>query len=58
MTGVFYVLLGFVNLWVALTRSEADWVTFKVWISLPVALVFLFGVILYLLRGVLTKEPT
>jgi intracellular septation protein len=59
MTGAFYVALGIVNIWVAMTHSEADWVTFKVWISLPVALVFLFGVIMYLLRGVLfAKEPS
>jgi intracellular septation protein A len=58
MTGTFYVLLGFANIWVAMTRSESDWVTFKVWIALPLALVFLFGVILYLMRGALTREPT
>jgi intracellular septation protein len=58
MTGAFYALLGFVNIWVALNRSEADWVTFKVWISLPVALVFLFGIIVYLLRGAVSKEPS
>jgi len=58
MTGAFYVLLGFVNIWVALNRSEADWVTFKVWISLPIALVFLFGIIFYLLRGAVGKDPS
>jgi intracellular septation protein len=57
-TGSFYVLLGFANIWVAMTRSEADWVTFKVWIALPLALVFLFGVMLYLMRGAPTREPT
>ncbi|HEV7609723.1 MAG TPA: inner membrane-spanning protein YciB [Steroidobacteraceae bacterium] len=58
MTGVFYLLLGFANIWVALNRSEAEWVKFKLWISMPVAIVFLFGVILYLLRGAFAKEPS
>jgi intracellular septation protein len=56
LTGAFYIALGGLNLWVALTRSEADWVTFKVWIAFPLALVFIIGVVFYLLRGVLTKE--
>ena len=58
MTGAFYVLLGFLNIWVAMTRTEAEWVTFKVWIALPLALAFLFGVVLYLLRGVFAREPS
>jgi len=57
LTGVFYLLLGFVNIWVALTRSEADWVTFKVWIAVPVGMIFVIAVVLYLLRGVFTREP-
>jgi intracellular septation protein len=56
LTGVFYVLLGFANIWVAKTRSEADWVTFKVWIAVPLAMIFIVGVVLYLLRGLFTKE--
>ena len=56
LIGVFYVLLGFVNIWVAKTRSEADWVIFKVWIAVPLAMVFIVGVVFYLLRGVFTKE--
>ena len=31
--GAFYSLLGVANIWVALNRSEADWVNFKVWIA-------------------------
>jgi intracellular septation protein len=58
ITGVFYVLLGFANIWVALTRSEADWVTFKVWIAIPLAMVFIIGVVLYLLRGAFAEEPS
>jgi intracellular septation protein len=56
LLGGFNVLLGFVNLWVAKTRSEQEWAFFKVWIAVPVAMVFIVGVVLYLLRGVLTKE--
>ena len=57
LIGAFYVLLGFVNIWVAMTRSEADWVTFKVWIAVPAG----DGLhrrrrVLYLLRGAFTKE--
>ncbi len=38
---------GLANIWVALNRSEADWVTFKVWILTPVAIVFTFGLLLW-----------
>ncbi|MEO8018862.1 MAG: inner membrane-spanning protein YciB [Pseudomonadota bacterium] len=58
VTGAFYVLLGFANIWVAMTRSEADWVTFKLWISIPLGMVFLLGVVLYLLRGAFAREPS
>jgi len=56
LLGVFNVLLGFVNIWVAKTRSEADWVTFKVWIAVPLAVVFLLGVVFYLLRDAFAKD--
>jgi intracellular septation protein len=56
LTGAFYLALGAVNIWVALTRSESDWVTFKVWIAVPLAMLFIVGVVLYLLRGAFTKE--
>jgi intracellular septation protein A len=56
LTGAFYLALGAVNIWVALTRSESDWVTFKVWIAIPLALLFIVGVVLYLLRGAFAKE--
>jgi intracellular septation protein len=58
ITGVFYLLLGFANIWVAMTRSESDWVTFKVWIAIPLGMVFIIGVVLYLLRGAFAREPT
>jgi intracellular septation protein len=58
LTGAFYIVLGGLNIWVAMTRSEADWVTFKIWIAFPLAMAFLFGVVFYLLRGVFTKEAS
>jgi intracellular septation protein len=57
LMGAFYLLLGFANIWIALNRSEETWVTFKVWIAGPVAVVFTLAVGLWLLRGVLfTRE--
>jgi len=56
LMGVFYVALGLVNIWVALNRSEADWVLFKVWIAPPIAIVFTLAVVLWTLRGVFAKE--
>ena len=55
--GLFYLLLGFANIWIARNRSEADWVAFKVWIAGPLGIVVTFGVLLWLLRSVLfTRE--
>jgi intracellular septation protein len=48
--GLFYLLLGAVNIWVALNRSENDWVNFKVWVSIPLGLAVTFGVFLWLFR--------
>jgi intracellular septation protein len=56
LSAVFYLALGTVNIWVALNRSESDWVTFKVWIAVPLATVFSLGVVLWLLRGMFAKE--
>jgi intracellular septation protein len=57
LMGAFYLLLGFANIWIALNRSEETWVTFKVWVAGPVAVVFTLAVGLWLLRGVLfTRE--
>ena len=56
LMGGFYIVLGVANIWVALNRSEADWVTFKVWILPPVAIVFSIGLMLWMLRGALGKE--
>jgi len=58
LAGVFYLALGTANIWVALTMSESAWVTFKVWISFPVVLVFTFGMIFWLLRDLFKKGPT
>jgi intracellular septation protein len=51
--GLFYIALGFANIWIALNRSESDWVTFKVWIAVPLGLVFTLGVFAWLFRGLL-----
>jgi intracellular septation protein len=57
LMGAFYVLLGVANIWIALNRSESDWVMFKVWIAGPVGIVFTLAVVLWLFRGVLfTRE--
>jgi intracellular septation protein len=55
LIGGFNVLLGFVNIWVAKNYSQDDWVFFKAWIAIPAAMIVMIGVVLYLLRGVLTK---
>ncbi|MEO8063062.1 MAG: septation protein IspZ [Pseudomonadota bacterium] len=51
--GAFYLLLGCANIWVALNRSESDWVTFKVWIAGPLGIVVALGVILWLFRNLM-----
>lgn len=56
LIGAFNVALGFVNIWVARTRTEQEWGFFKAWIAAPAAMIFMVAVVLYLLRGVLTKE--
>jgi intracellular septation protein len=56
LMGGFYIVLGVVNIWVALTRSESDWVTFKVWILPPVAILFSIGLLLWMMRGAFGKE--
>jgi intracellular septation protein len=56
LMGGFYVLLGFANIWVALNRSEEDWVTFKVWIAGPVAIVVTLAIGVWLFRGVLFSK--
>jgi intracellular septation protein len=58
LLGAFNVLLGFVNIWVAKTHSQEDWAFFKVWIAVPIAMAFVVGVVLYLLRGASTKDPS
>jgi intracellular septation protein len=52
LLGGFYILLGVVNIWVALNRSEADWVFFKVWIAGPVGIVFTLGLVVWMFRDV------
>src|SRR6185503_12441852 len=56
LMGGFYILLGVANIWVALHRTEAEWVTFKVWIIPPVAIVFSLAILFWMLRGAFGKE--
>jgi intracellular septation protein len=58
LMGAFYLSFGVANLWVALNRSEAEWVTFKVWILTPTAIVLTMVVFLWLVRGVLFEKET
>lgn len=51
LLGLFYLLLGFANIWIALNRSVSDWVTFKVWVAGPLGIVVSFGIVLWLLRS-------
>jgi intracellular septation protein len=58
LMGAVYVLLGTLNIWVALTRSFDAWVTFKVWIAPIVALVISLALIAWLFRDLLfAKDP-
>ena len=56
--GAFYLLLGTLNIWIALNLSEQAWVTFKVWIAIPLYMVFSLGVILWLFRGMLFEKES
>jgi intracellular septation protein len=56
--GTFYAALGFVNIWVAMNRSESDWVTFKVWIAGPAAIVVSFGIIIWVLFPLIEKDSS
>jgi|KBSMisStandDraft_5_1062788.scaffolds.fasta_scaffold822640_2 intracellular septation protein len=57
LMGALYLAFGIVNIWVAMNRTEAEWVTFKVWILTPTAIVLTLGLFLWLLRGVLFEKP-
>jgi intracellular septation protein len=54
--GGLYILFGLANIWVALNRSESEWVTFKVWILTPVAMVLTMAVFVWLIRGILFQK--
>jgi intracellular septation protein len=59
LMGAFYLVLGTANIWIALNRPESQWVTFKVWIAAPLAIVFTVGLVLWVLRGVIfAREPS
>jgi len=56
--GALYFAFGLANIWVATNRSEAEWVTFKVWILTPVAIVLTLAMFAWLLRGVLFEKDS
>jgi intracellular septation protein len=56
--GAFYLLLGCVNIWVALNRTEDEWVTFKVWIAGPLVIVFTLAIMFWILRPLFAKEES
>ncbi len=56
--GGLYIAFGLANMWVAMNRSEADWVTFKVWVLTPVATVLTIAVFLWLIRGILFEKDS
>lgn len=53
LMGGLNLAFGLANIWVAMSRPEAEWVTFKVWILTPIALVLTLGVFVWLMRGIL-----
>jgi len=56
LLGAANIVFGLANIWVALNRSEADWVTFKVWILTPFAIVTTLGLLLWMWRGAVSTE--
>jgi intracellular septation protein len=56
LMGGLYIVFGLANIWVAMNRSEAEWVTFKVWILTPVAMVLTIALFFWLIRGILFEK--
>jgi intracellular septation protein len=56
VSALFYAALGGVNLWVAHTMSEEQWVFFKTWLTIPVVFVFTAGILFWVLRGYESKD--
>lgn len=56
VSSAFYAVLGAANIWIAYHMSEAAWVVFKSWITLPLLVAFNVVVIFWLLRGYESKE--
>jgi len=58
VSAVFYAVLGAANIWIAYNMSEAAWVVFKSWITLPLLVAFNIVLIFWLLRGYQPKETS
>jgi intracellular septation protein len=56
VSALFYAALGAVNLWVAHTMTEENWVFFKTWLTIPVVFLFTGGILFWLLRGYEPKD--
>jgi len=56
LNAVFYLALGFLNLWAAYTLAESTWVSMKTWLFLPLVFVFTLGTTLWLMRGYQSEE--
>ncbi|HET7810163.1 MAG TPA: inner membrane-spanning protein YciB [Steroidobacteraceae bacterium] len=57
VSALFYAALGATNIWIAYHMSEAAWVIFKSWITIPLLLAFNVVLIFWLLRGYEQKDP-
>ena len=56
VSALFYAVLGAANIWIAYNMSEAAWVVFKSWITLPLLVAFNVVLIVWLLRGYEQKD--
>lgn len=52
----FFLALGGLNLWAAYTLPESTWVFLKVWLFVPLIVVFTLGTTFWLLRGYEPKD--
>jgi intracellular septation protein len=56
-SALFYFALGAANLWVAYTMSRDAWVNFKVFVSIPLAFVFMGGMVFWIMRQQSPSSP-
>ena len=56
VAALFHLALGAANLWIAYHLPEPTWVFFKTWIAVPLVVMFMFGLVFWILRGYQPKE--